>query len=55
MVLVGYWIDDEKYKRGRTQLIIGDVMYRNTKVSKLGQTCAPKKSRTSLCLNAGPL
>jgi hypothetical protein len=32
----------EKSKRGRTQLIIGDVMYSITQVSELGQPCAPK-------------
>jgi hypothetical protein len=33
----------KKSKRGRTQLIVGDVMYHITEVSDLGQPCAPKK------------
>jgi hypothetical protein len=33
----------KKSKRGRTQLIIGDVMYRITEVSELGQHVAPRK------------
>jgi hypothetical protein len=32
----------KKSKRGRTQLIVGDEMYRITEVSELGQPCAPK-------------
>jgi hypothetical protein len=32
----------KKSKRGRTQLIIGDVMYCITEVSELGQPCDPK-------------
>jgi hypothetical protein len=33
----------KKSKRGRAQLIVGDVMYRITEVSELGQPVAPKK------------
>jgi hypothetical protein len=45
----------KKSKRGRAQLIVGDVMYCIMEVSELGQLVAPNKSRTSLCLNAGQL
>jgi hypothetical protein len=35
----------KKSERCRTQLIVGDVMYRITEVSELGQPVAPKKSQ----------
>jgi hypothetical protein len=45
MVLVSFWIDDEKAKRVHTQLIFGNVMYRIMEVSELGKPCALKNQR----------
>jgi hypothetical protein len=45
----------KKSKRGRTQLIIGDVMYRITEVSELGQPCAPKKVKDKFVSQCGAI
>jgi hypothetical protein len=45
----------KKSKRGRTQLIVGDVMYHITEVSKLGQPCAPKKVMDNFMSQCGAI
>jgi hypothetical protein len=46
----------KKSKRGRAQLIVGDVMYRITEVfSELGQPVAPKKVKDKLVSRCGAI
>jgi hypothetical protein len=45
----------KKSQRGPTQLIVGDVMYRITEVSKLGQPVAPKKVKDKFVSQSGAI
>jgi hypothetical protein len=43
----------KKSKRGRAQLIVGDVMYRITEVSELGQPIVPKNVKDKFVSQCG--
>ena len=45
----------KKTKRGRTQVITGDVMYHITEVSEVGMPIAPKKIATKFVINCGAI
>jgi hypothetical protein len=55
LILVGSGSTMKKSNIGSTQLIIGDVMYRITEVSELGQPCAPKKVKGKFVSQCGAI
>jgi hypothetical protein len=55
LILVGFWIDDEKVQERSYTTNRCDVMYRITEVSELGQPCAPKKVKDKFVSQCGAI